>query len=38
MQSTEVDINDQINENVNPNNVSIYTAKYFDSYNFEVER
>lgn len=38
MQSKEVDISDQIDENVNPNNVSIYTAKYFDSYNFEVER
>lgn len=38
MSEKEVDITDQINENIDPNNVSIYTAKYFNSYNFEVER
>lgn len=38
MAETEVDITDQIVTDINPNNVSIYTAKYFDSYNFEVEK
>jgi len=33
-----VSLNDQIKTTIDPNNVSIYTAKYFDKYNFEVRK
>jgi len=34
----QVNISDQIDSTINPNNVSVYTAKYFDTYNYEVRQ
>jgi hypothetical protein len=33
-----VNVTDQVDGNINPTDVSIYTAKYFDKYNFEVRQ
>lgn len=32
----EVNISNQIKSTINPNNISVYTARYFDTYNYEV--
>jgi len=34
----KVNVTDQVDGNINPTDVSIYTAKYFDKYNFEVRQ